>query len=135
MRVVGRRGKAADGAGVDASGGAKLQELFCGGVLTDCSGETDARSKGRDLARDVGGATEPMLAAQHPHHGHRGLGRDPLDGAGDVLIEHHIAHDPHVQVREAFEVRKQRADAAAAVILAHGAACWRISRSNESMMA
>ena len=46
------------------------------------------------VARDVGGAARPLLAARDQHHRHRRLGRDALDVAEPVAVEHHVARPP-----------------------------------------
>jgi len=122
-------GKLEHRAGIDAGAGAQRQQLFAGRVVPAHPGNADARAQGGDLARHVGGTSEPMLTPLCAHHGHRGLGRDALDRTAHVLIDHQVADHPDTQVGEALGERKERARVADA---AHEAGSARMSASSDS---
>jgi len=94
---------------IDAGGSAQLEELLGGGILAAHPGNTDACAEDGDLPRDVGGSAKPAFAPLCAHHRHRRFGRDALDRAGEVLIDHQVTDDPDVEVGEAIREREQRA--------------------------
>ena len=53
----------------------------------------DARAQSRQIHGNIGCAARFLVLQGSSHHRHRRLGRDALDFAPDVLIEHHIADD------------------------------------------
>jgi len=63
-------------------------------VLADNGDEPAFGAQRRDVRGDVGGAAETMAARVHRDDGHRRLGRNPLDFAHQVDVEHRVAdHD------------------------------------------
>ena len=46
----------------------------------------------------VGGSASPLIAPRVTKHGNGGLGRDALDVAVDVAVEHDIADNEHLEL-------------------------------------
>ena len=62
-------------------------------VLSDQPDQGGLPAQGDNIARHVGGATQAVFAARHAHHRHRRLGRNALDFAEPIAVQHDIAHD------------------------------------------
>ena len=65
------------------------------------------RPEHRNLPRDVRGPAQPVLQIAGPDHRHRRLGGNPLDRAVHVLVEHQVAHDPHLTAAAGLEDSNQ----------------------------
>jgi hypothetical protein len=74
-----------------------------GRVVTDRSHQRAGGSGGSDVLRDVGRTTERVLALANAHHRHRRFGRDALDVAAEIHVEHGVAHDRHSATTRGIE--------------------------------
>ena len=59
------------------------------------------------VARDVGRAAGSLLGARDLDDRHRRFGRDALDLAEPVAVEHHVADDEHARARDALAPRRE----------------------------
>ena len=75
--------------------GAELGERFINGaagfVVADKTDENALRSKSRDVARDVAGATDLHRVVPDAQHRRRRLWGNPRDVAVDEVVEHDVA--------------------------------------------
>ena len=69
-------------------------------VVADDAEQRHPRAQRRGVARDVGGAAGTLLAARDLDDRHRRLGRNALDVAEPVAIEHHVADDQHARATD-----------------------------------
>jgi hypothetical protein len=78
-----------------------------GDVIADRCHERAVCIDGEDVLGHVCRAAESITTVTDPHHRHGGLGRDPLDIAAQVHIEHGIAdHDDPAATRGREQCRK-----------------------------
>jgi len=59
--------------------------------MADHAQQARTRTERSGVARNVGGAAEPVLLTLHMHDRHGRLGRDAIDVAEPVAIEHDVA--------------------------------------------
>ena len=74
-------------------------QLRTGRVVTECGDEFGPCAERCGVLRDVRRAAERMLALAHAHHRHRRFGRDAVDVAAQVDVEHRIAEDRDARPR------------------------------------
>ena len=83
--------------GVDAILLQQPLELAAGIVVADDGEQRSPGAQRGAVVRDVGGAAEAelLLFLVHQNHRDRRLGRDPLDFAEPVAVQHHVPDDQH----------------------------------------
>ena len=92
-----------------ALGREQALERRAGLVVADHRQQRRLRAQRRRVARDVGGAAGALLGARDLDHRHRRLGRDALDVAEPVAVEHHVADDQHARARDARRATRRSA--------------------------
>ena len=86
----------------------QLAQPACGLVGADDGEERGARRQRLHVERDVGGAAQALFLAVDADHRHRRLGRDALDGAEPVAVEHRVAHDEHARLGQPLALHGDR---------------------------
>ena len=81
-------------------------DLATGIVAADDRYEGSRGSQGHEIAQHIAGAAQGFQFALNAQHRDRRLGRDPLDLAVHVVIEHHVADAQDAGRLQAFDVRK-----------------------------
>jgi hypothetical protein len=71
-----------------------------GVVVAEHGQQPGLRADIGDVARHVGRAAEALVGPVHLDHRHRRLGRDALDLAEPVAVEHRVADDEHAAAGE-----------------------------------
>ena len=87
---------------VDAPRREFLLEALAVVVLADIARNRRAAAEPREVVRDVRRAAERLLLRRDVRDGHRRLGRDAVDLAVVVLVEHDVADDEDVALRRAL---------------------------------
>ncbi len=99
-------------------------------IVSDHSKEYRLASQGRDVPRDIGGASGHVGGALDSHHRHRSFGRHALNRAVDEPIQHHVAEHQNSGAGERLQDSQQIG------VAAHARACAnprRISSALHSM--
>jgi predicted dehydrogenase len=84
-----------------------LADHVAGRVVPDDGDHVGHGADGGDVLRDVRRAAERELPLAHPHHRHGRLGRDPLDVAAEVNVQHRIADHRDAAARRGAEQLRQ----------------------------
>ncbi len=68
------------------------------GVVAPEAGEKGLAAEAGEVHGDVGRAAGALIALRVAEHRHRSLGRDALDVAVDVAVEHDVADHQHLEL-------------------------------------
>ncbi len=71
-------------------------------VVADHRQQGALRAQRLDVEGHVGSTPEALLLARNAHHRHRRFGRDAIDRAEPIAVEHRITHHQHTGTGEAF---------------------------------
>ncbi len=82
-------------------------DLSAAVVVTDDRDERCRSPQGDEVAQHVAGAAQALQLALDAQNRDRRFGRDPLDLAIDVMIQHHVPDAQHAGRFQALDMRKQ----------------------------
>ncbi len=91
------------GAIVHAQGGERGAQRPARPIVPHHRADPHGSAEGNKVRHHVAGTTEGGVARPLLQHGHRRLGRDPLDLPPEKLVHHHVPHHEHAATGEAIQ--------------------------------